>query len=246
MVLVAAYKVAEAAVLAARQLWTLAVEVHRNVWLEISTKPVFFLANVGSGTVGALAALNTDTLRKHAEFLAGESQKFLDLARSAPAGTPAAVIYRDMDTARVFTTSTDDALAAATRSDAVARASGIKLGGVLAAASVAYDVLVTDKPVGQAVVSGTAGFGASLAAGMLAGGIAGSLLPVFGTGVGIVAGGTAGAVAGLFTSGAVDAMYTHGTGDVGGAISAGFEAVHNTGVAVGEVVEEAWDEIFGE
>ncbi|MCK0093102.1 hypothetical protein MWU77_20195 [Rhodococcus sp. F64268] len=242
--LIEAYEAARTAVGAAKAAWRLAVESTRNVWLEVTGKWFFFLGNSVNGVSGALAVMQADTLRKQASFLAGEAQRYLDLARSGPPGTPASVIYRDLDLGKAFAHSADDALAAATRADGLARLSGVKLGGALAVAGVAYDIIATDKPVDQAIVSGAAGFGTSLAAGAATGAIVGSVVPVFGTAIGAVAGAGVGLASGLFVSGAVDAAYTNGLGDVSDAISAGFDAVSDTGAAVSDVVEGVWDELL--
>ena len=242
--LTAAFEIADAAVRAARSVWMIALESTRNVGAEITSKWFFFAANSVNGISGALAVVNAAALRKNAAFLAGEAQKYIDLARAGVPGTPTSVIYRDFDLGRAFAHRADDAAAAAVRSDGLARTSGIKLGGALAVAGVAYDVLATDKPVGQAVVSGAAGFGASLAAGAGIGAISGSVVPILGTTAGAIVGAAAGSAAGLFTSGSVDAVYANGIGDVGGAVSAGVDAVAEAGSAVGDVVEGIWDALF--
>ncbi|RSM70640.1 hypothetical protein DMH04_44310 [Kibdelosporangium aridum] len=147
-------------------------------------------------------------------------------------------IYRDFDASRVAAFSADEAAAAAAKTEATVGRVGLKVGGVLALAGVVYDIVATDKPVGQAIVSGAAGFSASILAGAAIG--TAIPIPVVGTALGAVGG----ALAGLLTSGAVDAIYQNGIGTVGDAIEAGADAVANAAKAVGGALGNAWDAIF--
>ncbi|MGQ0573187.1 MAG: hypothetical protein ACT4RN_03165 [Pseudonocardia sp.] len=56
-------------------------------------------------------------------------------------------------------------------------------------------------------------------------------------------GGIAGAVTGLYTSAVIDEVWENGGGVVDAA-RAGWDAVADTGRAVGELAEGAWDAIF--
>jgi hypothetical protein len=169
--------------------------------------------------------------------MADESAKFLQMAKTAPAGTSASMIYKDFDASRAAAYSADDAAKAAAETESKAGRIGLKVGGALAVAGVAYDI-ANGKPVGQAVVSGAVGFGASVAAGALVG--SAIPVPVVGTAVGALVG----AGVGLFASGAVDSLYQNGIGAVGGAIEDGTKAVADTGKAIGGAVADAWDAIF--
>lgn len=222
---------------AARDIEKLAADTVKNVWADISNKWFFVVGDLINGAAGSLLAAHSSTLMRQSQFLADESAKFLDLAKSAPPGTPAASIYRDFDASRALTASADDAAKAAAAADSKAGSLGLKLGGALAAGGIVYDI-TQGKDVDQAIVSGGVGFGASV----LAGAAIGSLIPVpvVGTAVGAVGG----AVVGVFTSGAVDSLYQNGIGSIGEAISDGALAVGNTGGAIGGLVEDAWDAIF--
>lgn len=231
------YVVAHNAAEAARHIEKLAADTVKNVWADISNKWFFVVGDLINGAAGSLLAAHSSTLLRHSKFLADESAKFLDLAKSAPPGTPAASVYRDFDASRALASSADDAAKAAAAAEARAGGLGLKLGGALAVGGVVYDI-TQGKDVDQAIVSGGVGFGASV----LAGAAIGSLIPVpvVGTAVGAVGG----AVVGVFTSGAVDSMYQNGVGSIGEAISDGASAVGNTGKAIGGLVEDAWDAIF--
>ncbi|MCV7431995.1 WXG100 family type VII secretion target [Mycolicibacterium bacteremicum] len=222
---------------AARDIEKLAADTVKNVWADISNKWFFVVGDLINGAAGSLLAAHSSTLMRHSQFLADESAKFLDLAKSAPPGTPAASVYRDFDASRALAGSADDAAKAAAAAESRAGSLGLKLGGALAVGGIVYDI-TQGKDVDQAIVSGGVGFGASV----LAGAAIGSLIPVpvVGTAVGAVGG----AVVGVFTSGAVDSLYQNGIGSIGEAISDGASAVGNTGQAIGGLVEDAWDAIF--
>lgn len=222
---------------AVRDLEKLAADTVKNVWADISSKWFFVVGDLINGAAGSLLAAHSSTLMRQSQFLADESAKFLDLAKSAPPGTPAASVYRDFDASRALAGSADDAAKAAAAAETRAGSLGLKLGGALAVGGIVYDI-AQGKDVDQAIVSGGVGFGASV----LAGAAIGSLIPVpvVGTAVGAVGG----AVVGVFTSGAIDSLYQNGIGSIGEAISDGASAVQNTGKAIGGLVEGAWDAIF--
>ncbi|MGV9799100.1 WXG100 family type VII secretion target [Mycobacterium sp. NPDC003449] len=236
-----AYATALDGATAAREIEKFAADTLKNAWADISSKWFFVVADLINGAAGALVAVHVSTLLEHSKFMADESAKFLDLAKSAPPGTPAAQIYRDFDQSRVFANTADDAAKAAASAEAKAGPIGLKVGGALAVGGIAYDI-ANGKDVDQAIVSGGAGFGASVLAGTLTGAAIGSAIPV--PGVGTAAGAVVGAAVGIFTSGAVDSLYQNGIGSVGQAISDGAAAVSNTGKAIGGLAEDAWDAIF--
>lgn len=236
--LVRAYEIAHRDATAAREVWAFAVQTLANVWADVTGKWFFIVSDLVNGSAGYLAERHVFALREQAKFLSQEADKFLELARTAPAGSPASTVYRDVDLSRVFKEGADDAATAALRSETSAARIGLRAGGALSVAGVAYDIY-NGKPVEQAVVSGAGGFGASLAAGAATGALIGSAVPGLGTAVGAVVG----VGAGLFTSGAIDSLYQNG-GDVGDAIGAGMDAIGDAGAAVGGLAKGTWDAIF--
>ncbi|NKS22308.1 hypothetical protein GS467_13985 [Rhodococcus hoagii] len=236
--LVAAYEGAQRDTDTAHELWTFTLQTLANAWSDVTGKWFFVATDLVNGAAGYLAARHVFALGEQSKFLASQAEKYLELARTAPAGTPASVIYRDVDLSRAMSAGADDAAAAAAKSDAGAGRVGLKVGGALSAAGVAYDIY-NGKPVEQAVVSGAGGFGASLAAGAAAGALVGSAVPGLGTAVGAVVG----VGAGLFTSGAIDSLYQNG-GDVSDAIGAGVDAIGDAGAAVGGLAKGAWNAVF--
>lgn len=233
----AAYDAAVHAAEAAREVQRLAGETLKNVWADITDKWFFVLSDVLGAAGEAMAAKHVSLLTKQSEFLMSESRKYLDLARSAPPGSTASQIYRDVDWSRTLARNADDLVDTAKDFDSKAGRLSGRLGGGLAIAGIAYDIY-TGKPVDQAVISGGLGFGAAVAAGALIG--TAIPVPVLGTAVGALGG----AAVGIFTSGAVDTLYTEGLGSVGDAIADGASAVADTGSAIGELATGAWDAIF--
>lgn len=188
----------------------------------------------GAGVAGVMA-YNSEAMRQRAAHVRESSARFLDLGRSAPAGTSVAQVHRDADEAMRLRYAADDA---ARRADDLAARSGsfaFKAGGALAVTGIAYDVAVGGKPVDQAIVSGGVSFAASVGAGAAVG----TLIPV--PVVGTVAGALVGAGVGIFTSGMVDSLYENGIDGVGEAIGDGFEAVGGAGEAVGDVFSSLFD-----
>lgn len=234
---VAAYNKAKADADAAGHLAKLGADTLKNVWKDVTQKWFIVVGDLTNGAAGSLAAKHSSILSKHAKFLSDESVKFLERARTAPAGTSASQIYRDFDLGRAAAHQADDVATAAKNVDTNAAKWGFRAGGALAAAGVAYDI-ANGKPVAQAVVSGGVGFGASVAAGAAIG----TAIPV--PVVGTAAGAVGGAVVGVFASGAVDSLWQNGVGDVGGAIADGAEAVGDTGAAIGGLAKDAWDAVF--
>ncbi|RVW05984.1 WXG100 family type VII secretion target [Rhodococcus spongiicola] len=236
--LVRAYEAAQRDAEAEREDWAFALQTLTNVWSTVTGKWFFVAADLVNGAAGYLAGRHVAALTEQAKFLSQEADKFLELARTAPEGSPASLVYRDLDLSRALKEGAEEAAASALKSEATSGRIGLRVGGALSVASVAYDIY-DGKPVEQAVVSGAAGFGASLAAGAAAGAVVGSAVPGLGTAVGAVVG----LGAGLFASGAVDSLYQNG-GDVSDAIGAGFDAVGDAGTAVGGLAKDAWDAVF--
>ncbi|WP_441961248.1 hypothetical protein [Mycolicibacterium houstonense] len=222
---------------AARLIEKLAGDMLKNAWADLASKWFLAVADLVNGAIGGvLAEKHVSLLKAKADFLKADAARWLEIAKSAPPGTPAAQVYRDFDQSRIFAQNADDALKSAAEAEAKATRLGLKVGGALAVAGVAYDI-AHGKDVDQAIVSGGVGFGASV----LAGAAIGTAIPV--PFVGTALGAIGGAAVGLFASGAVDSLYQN-AGDVGQAIKDGFSAVGDTGQAIGGLVEDAWDAIF--
>lgn len=238
---VRAYEAAQHASDAAEKSWKFALDTLKNVWADLTSKWFFVVSDLVNGGAEAMGAAHASTLLKKSEFLTESSARYLQLAKTAPAGTPAALVYRDFDLSRQLTYAADDAAEAAAAGESRAGRIGLKVGGALAAAGVAYDIY-KGKDVDQAIVSGGVGFGASVLAGAAIGAVVGSAIPI--PGVGTAAGALAGATVGIFASGAVDSIYQNGIDDVGEVASDGADAVVDTGAAVGNLVKGAWDAVF--
>lgn len=232
-----AYEAASQGADAARQIETLAGETLKNAWLEVTEGWFLLASDFLGGAAEGLASKHVSLLTKRADILAEEAAKYLRLAQSAPPGTPAAQIYRDVDESRATLRRSEMYRDVADRFETRAGRFFAGLGGALAVGGIAYDIY-EGKPVDQAIVSGGLGFGAAVAAGALIG----TAIPV--PGVGTLVGAAGGAVVGIFTSGAVDTLYTEGLGSVGDAIGDGAAAVADTGSAIGELATGAWDAIF--
>lgn len=239
--LVAAYNTALSDAAAARRVEKVATGYLNDVWEGVESKWSFVVGDLINGVAGGLAAAHASTLLKQSKYFADESAKYMNLAKTAPPGSPAALVYRDYDHARAFARGAEDTAKTAGKVDSKAGRVGLKVGGALALGGVVYDV-ANGKDVDQAIVSGGAGFGASVAAGALAGAALGSLVPL--PGVGTVAGAAVGVVAGVFTSGAVDSLWENGMDSVGDAIGDGADAVVDTSKAIGGLAESAWNAVF--
>ncbi|MDI9895975.1 hypothetical protein QM797_14715 [Rhodococcus sp. IEGM 1381] len=232
-----AYEAASHGADAARQIETLAGETLKNVWLEVTERWFLIASDLLGGAAESLASKHVSLLTKRADVLAEEAAKYLRLAQSAPPGTPAAQIYRDVDESRAALRRSEKFRDVADKIETRAGRFFAGLGGALAVGGIAYDIY-EGKPVDQAIVSGGLGFGAAVAAGALIG----TAIPV--PGVGTLVGAAGGAIVGIFISGAVDTLYTEGLGSVGDAIGDGAAAVADTGSAIGELATRAWDAIF--
>lgn len=232
-----AYEAAMHGAEAAREIETLAGETLKNVWLEVTDRWFMIAVEFLGGTAEALASKHVSLLTNHANFLADQAADLLRSAQTAPPGNPAAQIYRDVDESKALLRRSEAFRDFAEKFETKASRFFKGLGGAMAVGGIVYDIY-EGKPVDQAIVSGGLGFGASVAAGALIG----SLIPV--PGVGTALGAVGGAMVGIFTSGAVDTLYTEGLGSVGDAIGDGAAAVADTGAAIGELATGAWDAIF--
>ncbi|WP_280434598.1 hypothetical protein [Nocardia carnea] len=213
-----------------------------NMVNDVKDKWFLVIGDMINGAAGVMATRHASKLLQSASSASSLATALMDDARFAPVGSPREVVYRNMHFARDFsgtaTALNEQASNAKTKSAKI----GFRVGGALAIAGVVYDIH-NGKPVEQAVVSGAAGFGASVAAGAATGAILGSFFPVVGNIGGAAVGTVVGAGAGLFTSGAVDALYQDGL-SVGSAINGGIDAFEATGDAIGGGVSKAWNAIF--
>ncbi|MGO1052996.1 hypothetical protein [Crossiella sp. CA198] len=236
-----AYRTAVAAAESARRAQKFVEDTLVNAWNDVRTKWFITVGDLVNGGVDGLRTAAASAMLRESGRLSDEAAKFTKLA-AAGDGINSGLLYRDADTAAAFRQRAAELAKGGADTKVAAGRTGLKVGGALAAAGIVYDIAVTDKPVGQAVVSGAAGFAASVAAGAATGAAVGTLVPV--PGVGTVAGAVVGAAVGVFTSGAIDSLYQNGIGAIGDAVEAGAQAVANTGKAIGDAVGDVFDAIF--
>ncbi|MFC9894534.1 WXG100 family type VII secretion target [Nocardia sp. NPDC127579] len=208
----------------------------KNMQNDVKDKWFVVVGDMVNGAVGTLFTKHSSTLLANSAVLSSDALKTLIEAKNAPAGTPRAVLYRDVDWSRQLFKNAGEALDDAARAKASGAKIGLRVGGALAVVGVAYDIYNGKDPE-QAIVSGVGGFAASVAAGAAIGSFI--PVPVAGTAVGAVGG----AVVGLFTSGAIDSMYTNGL-SLSSAVDGGANALGGAGKAIGGGVSKAWNAIF--
>lgn len=246
---VAAYRIAEQDAERVRQQWEETAQELATTSNSVGEKAWFPVMDIAAGaTVGAAAAIQGSILFK-------QSQAYLDDAAKAMQHVKAyggvvldrQGLYQQLDRTQASTRAAAAAADDAAKATSKGHITGLKVGGALAVAGVAYDI-AQGKPADQAIVSGAAGFGASVGMAVGIGAVVGG--PV-GAGIGAVVG----AGVGVFTSGMVDSLYENGIGAVGQAASDGVEALADTGEAildgatgaadaVAGGVKDAWDAIF--
>ncbi|MBF6418474.1 hypothetical protein IU436_06265 [Nocardia farcinica] len=214
----------------------------RNIQNDLTNKWFLLIGDMVNGAAGALVVKHSSLLLQGAAAASSDALKALIEAKNAPVGTLREAVYRDMDWSRQQMARAGDLLDQSDNARSRGARIGFKLGGALAAAGIAYDIY-NGKPTEQAVVSGLAGFGASVATGAGVGALVGSVVPGPGNVVGAAAGTVVGAAVGIFTSGAVDSLYEDGL-SVGGAVNSGIDALESTGAAIGSGVSKAWNAIF--
>lgn len=214
----------------------------------------FSVGDIANSTAAAsVAHAHSSILLKHSQFYLNDANAALRHVGAMHDGYTGVVtdrkgMYRNLDRANASTRAATAAADDAAKAQRAGKSFGLKAGGALAVAGVAYEISQGKDPV-QASVSGAAGFGASVAAGA----VVGSAIPV--PVVGTVAGAIVGAGVGVFTSGMVDSLWENGIDEVGGAIEDGAQAVADAGEAVGGAiadagsavaggVKDAWDAIF--
>lgn len=255
-----AYQQAVASVGAVRDDWhELLRRISARVGQDLRDKWFVSLGDVGNVVAAGGAATNASILRRQAGLLSEQAQASLARTRLPGATLDRRLFYSDLDDAARLARESDAVAVRAAAAAGYDTGTGLKLGGGLALAGIAYDIGVNDKPVVQAVAGGAGGF----AAGAAIGGVAGagttaavaagaSMFSSVATSaaigasagpVGAVVGGLVGLGVGLFASGAIDEMFENGP-SLEGAASAGWEAVGGTARAVGDVATDAWDKIF--
>ncbi|MFD3594889.1 hypothetical protein ACFWU5_19365 [Nocardia sp. NPDC058640] len=213
----------------------------KNMMNDIQDKWFLVVGDLVGAGAAARAMMNSSMLRSTAALASSDALKALIEAKNAT-GSPAQTIYRDVDWSREQMQNAAKALDDADKAKATGKSLGFKVGGALAVAGIGYDI-ANGKPVEQAVVSGVAGFAASVAIGAAVGSIVPGPGTVVGAAAGAIIGAGAGMGAGIFTSGAVDSMYTEGL-SVGGAVDGGLSALDSAGDAIGGVVSKGWNAIF--
>ncbi|MGH3620689.1 MAG: hypothetical protein ACRDQ5_02740, partial [Sciscionella sp.] len=195
---------------------------------------------------------HSSILMKQSAYKTAEAARLIEHAKAIGASDPTGM-YQNLDAAGSSTTAASTAADDAAKATRSGKSIGLKAGGVLAAAGIAYDIS-QGKPADQAIVSGVGGFGASVATGAVFGS--------FGGPIGIGFGAVVGAGVGVFTSGAIDSLYENGIGAIGQAIKDGRDAVVDTGetvfdagkavggaladagAAAGGAIKDAWNAIF--
>ncbi|MFE3176029.1 hypothetical protein ACFXPA_10640 [Amycolatopsis sp. NPDC059090] len=236
-----AYQKASAEAEDARRRWKQQVEQRSQDFQNTKNKTVFTLAGFGVTGGTEAAKVHKSILEKDSTELRTRAAQSLKHAEAIGGADPKG-FYTNIDAAAADTAAADSQAARAAKFGKTLTRVGNVGGGALALGGIAYDIS-HGKPVAQAVTSGAAGFGASIATGAAVG-------TVIGGPVGTAVGAVAGTVVGAFTSGAVDSMFKHG-GHVGSAIDDGIKAVGDTGKAVGSLASDAgsgvkhvWDSIF--
>ncbi|GAB2632567.1 hypothetical protein GCM10027088_03660 [Nocardia goodfellowii] len=208
----------------------------KNMQNDVKDKWFVVVGDLVNGAAGTLFTKHSSTLLANSAVLSSDALKTLIEAKNAPAGTPRAALYRDVDWSRTLFKNAGEALDDAAKAKANGAKIGLRAGGALAVVGVAYDIYNGKDPE-QAIVSGVGGFAASVAAGAAIGTLI--PVPVVGTAVGALGG----AAVGLFTSGAIDSMYTNGL-SVSSAVDGGANALEGAGNAIGGGVSKAWNAIF--
>jgi RHS repeat-associated protein len=193
--------------------------------------------DVAGGFYGAKLEVDGHFARLTGEYDRALADRHLAQLRQQGRVVNPAQFYDDLDHYTALGRQGDDLIANAGRLERAAKLTPPKIGGGLAVAGIGYDIATGKDPV-QAVAAGGGGFAASV----LAGAMIGSFIPV--PGVGTAVGALGGAVVGTFTSGAIDSLFEDGL-DAGAALGRGFEAVGDTGKAIGGGVMKVAEGIGG-
>ena len=236
---VAAYGQAQAQATWARGIGDFAKDTLSNALSDLKGKPFIVAADFATdGVVGALFQKHVSILREQSRTLAGESDRAIARYLKTPGGTTESKALNLESYAKYLESDEWERNALKISNKVEARLPLVGL--AVTAVDIGYDIH-TGKPVGKAVISGVGGALAAAGTGALVGGaIAGPPGLILGAGVGVVAG--------MVTSGALDAAYDRlpqGTRD---AIEGGFTAIgHGVGDAgetVGHTAKKVWDSIF--
>ncbi|MGA9870710.1 MAG: hypothetical protein WBQ44_06160, partial [Rhodococcus sp. (in: high G+C Gram-positive bacteria)] len=160
----AAYGIALDTADTARTVERQAAEALAGIWTNPYVDWFFYATDLLDASAASVVDVQVSALSEKAQWLRSESNKFMGLARNAPEGTPASVVYRDVDYARTTAARAVDLTETAKELGSKAERVGLRVGGGLAVAGVAWDIY-NGKPTDQAIVSGGASFAASVAAG---------------------------------------------------------------------------------
>jgi uncharacterized protein YukE len=234
-----AYAEAETQAKWARDTQNFAKDTLSNALGDLKSKPFFSAADFATdGVIGALFKKHTSILKAQSKALAAESETAIARYLKTPGGTAESKALNLQSWAKYL--ESDEVERTAGRISSKVEARLPLVGFAITAADVAYDIH-NGKPAGKAIISGAGGFGASLAAGAIVGGAIGGP-------PGLILGAGAGVIAGLVTSGALDAAYDRLSPGVQHAIENGFDAVGHgitdAGGAVGHEAKKVWDSIF--
>ncbi|MFY2787136.1 hypothetical protein [Rhodococcus sp. MALMAid1271] len=216
---------------------TMAGEKLKVDYIDAAAKTFFFGGSVAIGLAQAAMETRAWLMTTKAKGLHAQAVRWAEFARTAPAGSPFSAVYRDFGFSDFLRDQADDVGRNADDLNSKAGRWALRAGGGLTVLSIGYDI-ANGKPVDQAVVAGSLGFGASVAAGALIG----TAIPI--PGVGTLAGAIGGAAFGIFTSGMVDSLYEDGFDSVGDTAQDGWRALIDTKSAVSDLTTEVWDAIF--
>lgn len=108
--------------------------------ISVTQKWFIVVGDLTSGAAGTLAAKHTSILRQQSQHLTDEAGRLMERARTAPAGTTAVSICDDLDRGRAAAYQADDVAKAASDVDRKSAKWGLRAGGALAVAGVAYEL----------------------------------------------------------------------------------------------------------
>jgi uncharacterized protein YukE len=223
----------------ARDTETFAKDALSNALGDLKTKPFIAASDFATdGVIGALFEKHVSILKAQSKALAGESETAIARYLKTPGGTAESKALNLASWSKYLEADGWERNAARISTKVEARLPLVGL--AITAVDVGYDIH-NGKPAGKAVITGAGGFGASLAAGAFVGGAIGGP-------PGLILGAGAGLIAGMVTSGALDAAYDRLSPGVRHAIEGGFDAVGHgvadAGGAVGHEAKKVWDSIF--
>jgi hypothetical protein len=234
-----AYAQAETQAKWARSVSDFAKDTLSNALDDLKSKPFIAASDFATdGIVGALFEKHVSILKAQSKALAEESETAIARYLKTPGGTAESKALNLASWSKYLESDGWERNALKISNRVEARLPLIGL--AITAVDIGYDVH-NGKPVGKAVISGVGGFAAAAGTGALIGGaIGGPPGLILGAGVGLVAG--------MVTSGALDAAYDRLSPGVQHAIEGGFDAVGHgvadAGGAVGHEAKKVWNSIF--